>query len=409
MANAKRSGNPARRAAADKPTSRKAILVSSNSPWSTTGYGQQTAQLTRRLSGDGHSVAIASNYGLEGVVQSWEGMKHFPRGFDIYSNDVIPAHMAAWSHEHPDLDPLLITLFDTWVFKGKQWDMVDRIASWVPVDHQPCPPDVLAWCRRSNVTPIAMSQFGQRMLLDAGVPCEYAPHAIDTSVFTPTDTITMRDGTVPVRQFMDVPSDAFVIGMNSANKGGQYGLNRKGFAEAFLAFGMWSQQRTDAVLYVHTESKGAMGGIDLLYLAKACGIPEDRIRFVDQYAHRLGIPNEVMAAVYTGMDLLLQPSLGEGFGIPAIEAQAVGTPIAVTNATAQPELLGDGWLIDGQPVWDAAQKSWWTIPSIPGIIAALEAAYLRGRCRSQKAIDFAAQYDADLVYRKHWRPIVESL
>jgi len=273
MANAKRSGNPARRAAADKPTSRKAILVSSNSPWSTTGYGQQTAQLTRRLSGDGHSVAIASNYGLEGVVQSWEGMKHFPRGFDIYSNDVIPAHMAAWSHEHPDLDPLLITLFDTWVFKGKQWDMVDRIASWVPVDHQPCPPDVLAWCRRSNVTPIAMSQFGQRMLLDAGVPCEYAPHAIDTSVFTPTDTITMRDGTVPVRQFMDVPSDAFVIGMNSANKGGQHGLNRKGFAEAFLAFGMWSQQRTDAVLYVHTESKGAMGGIDLLYLAKPAASP----------------------------------------------------------------------------------------------------------------------------------------
>ena len=409
MANAKRSGNPARRAAADKPAARKAILWSSNSPWSTTGYGQQTAQVTRRLAADGHAVAIASNYGLEGVVQAWEGMKHFPRGFDIYSNDVVPAHMASWSHENPDRDPLLITLFDTWVFRGQQWDMVNKIASWVPIDHQPCPPDVVKWCQRDNVTPIAMSRFGQAMLHNADVECEYAPHAIDLSVFKPTHTIKMRDADVSPRTFMECPTDAFVVGMNSANKGGTHGLNRKGFGEAFLAFGMWCQKRTDAVLYVHTESKGAMGGIDLVHLAKACGIPDDRIRFVDQYAHRLGIPNEVMAAVYTGMDLLLQPSLGEGFGIPAIEALAVGTPIAVTNATAQPELLGDGWLIEGQPVWDAAQKAWWTIPSIPGIIAALEAAYERGQGRSQQAIDFAAQYDADLVYRKHWRPILESL
>jgi len=406
MKNAKRSGNPARRASAGKP---KAILWASNSPWATTGYGTQTAQVTARLKSDGHSVALASNYGLEGTVQEFHGMKHFPRGFDLYSNDVTPAHMAAWQHEHPDLDPLLITLFDVWVFKGKQWDMVDNIASWVPIDHQPAPPDVVEWCKRTNVHPIAMSQFGQKMLNDIDVECFYAPHAIDTNLFKPTDKIQLASGMVEAREFMCVPEDAFVVGINSANKGGQHGLNRKALPEMFLAFAMWSQKRKDAVLYVHTEAKGAMGGIDLHYLAKACGLDASKVVFVDQYMHRLGIPNEAMAAIYSGMDVLLQASLGEGFGIPAVEAQACGTPVIVSNATAQPELVGDGWLVEGQPVWDAAQKAWWVTPAIPSIIEALENAYQRGHGRSVKARDFAMEYDADTVYSKHWRPILAAL
>jgi glycosyltransferase involved in cell wall biosynthesis len=406
MKNAKRSGNPARRASAGKP---KAVLWASNSPWATTGYGTQTAQVTSRMKADGHAVALASNYGLEGTVQEFQGMKHFPRGFDLYSNDVTPAHMAAWQHEHPDLDPLLVTLFDVWVFKGKQWDMVDNIASWVPIDHQPAPPDVVEWCKRDNVTPIAMSRFGEKMLQDVGVDCYYAPHAIDTNLFQATDKIELASGMVEAREFMGVPNDAFVVGINSANKGGQHGLNRKALPEMFLAFAMWSQQRKDAVLYIHTEAKGAMGGIDLHYLAKACGIDSKRIVFVDQYMHRLGIPNQAMAAIYTGMDVLLQASLGEGFGIPAVEAQACGTPVIVSNATAQPELVGDGWLVEGQPVWDAAQKAWWVTPAIPSIIEALENAYQRGHGRSAKAREFAVEYDADTVYAKYWRPILAAL
>jgi glycosyltransferase involved in cell wall biosynthesis len=152
-----------------------------------------------------------------------------------------------------------------------------------------------------------------------------------------------------------------------------------------------------------------MGGINLRELASACGIPDDRIFFVDQYAYRSGIPQNVLAAIYTDMDVLLQPSLGEGFGIPAIEAQACGTPVIVNNATAQPELCGDGWICEGQPVWDDAQKSWWLTPSVPSIIENLEAAYQRGRGRSAEAIKFAKAYDADTVYREQWVPVLEAL
>ena len=36
-------------------------------------------------------------------------------------------------------------------------------------------------------------------------------------------------------------------------------------------------------------------------------------------------------------------------------------------------------------------------------------AYAAGRVRSQQAIDFAKQYDADLVFDRYWRPALKAL
>jgi glycosyltransferase involved in cell wall biosynthesis len=382
-------------------------LVASNSPWANTGYGQQTAQLARRLKADGHAVALASNYGLEGTVSSWEGMKMYPRGFDLHSSDVVPAYLHAHAHENPGLDPLLITLYDVWVYKGEHWKTVPQVAPWTPVDHFPVPPDVVTFLQRDNVTPIAMSQFGQKMMLDADMESIYVPHAVDSTVYRPTESFTGPNGPMTGREFMGIGEDAFVVTMNSANKG--VVPNRKAFPESFLAFGMLAQQYPDAVLYCHTEASGGMGGIDLLRLAAMCGIRKEQIVFPDPFVWRMGIPNEVMAAIYTASDVFLQPSMGEGFGIPLVEAQLCGTRGIVSNATAQPELLGDGWLVEGQPWWDAMQKAWLWAPSVESILQALVESYEAPRERSRKAIDFAMQYDADYVFDAYWRPALKVL
>jgi len=208
------------------------------------------------------------------------------------------------------------------------------------------------------------------------------------------------------REFMDIPDDKFVVGMVSANKGKL--PNRKSFPEAFLAFAMFAQTHPDAVLYCHTEASESMGGIDLIALANAYGIKPDALKFPDPFVWRMGVPSNVLAAVYTAMDVFLQPSRGEGFGIPLIEAQACGIPAIVSNATAQPELLGDGWLVDGQPEWNPFHKANGMAPRVDSIVSALNEAYDRPG-PSNKAREFAAQYDADLVFDSFWLPALKAL
>jgi glycosyltransferase involved in cell wall biosynthesis len=117
-----------------------------------------------------------------------------------------------------------------------------------------------------------------------------------------------------------------------------------------------------------------------------------------------------MAAIYSQMDVLLATSYGEGFGVPTIEAQACGVSVIVSDFAASAELCADdGWKINGQPLWDAPQKSWFQVPAVPEIVEALKQAYNRPRGPSQVAIDFAKQYDADLVYETQWKPTLKSI
>jgi glycosyltransferase involved in cell wall biosynthesis len=55
--------------------------------------------------------------------------------------------------------------------------------------------------------------------------------------------------------------------------------------------------------------------------------------------HYLGyLPRSDLPAVYSAADLLLFPSLYEGFGLPALEAMACGTPVVASTAGALPEI-----------------------------------------------------------------------
>lgn len=68
------------------------------------------------------------------------------------------------------------------------------------------------------------------------------------------------------------------------------------------------------------------------------------------------IPDEELAYLYNAAALLVFPSLEEGFGLPAIEAMACGTPVAASRTGSLPEILGPvGRFFDPMNVDDIAR------------------------------------------------------
>ncbi|MBN1886773.1 MAG: glycosyltransferase family 4 protein [Thermoflexales bacterium] len=72
---------------------------------------------------------------------------------------------------------------------------------------------------------------------------------------------------------------------------------------------------------------------------------------IEPVAQELGIADRLvltgpltdadLPTLYNGAELLIFPSLYEGFGLPPLEAMACGTPVVCSNAASLPEVVGD--------------------------------------------------------------------
>ena len=384
-----------------------AISLASNTPGVPTGYGVQAKLLVDRLKRHGLDVAALSNYGLEGRMDTLDTeygtIPHYPRGVTVYSGDVMKLY-----HEDflagRDISNAILTLYDVWVYLEQPQLDDQNIWSWTPIDHITTPYKVEQWCRKDNVTPIAMSEFGKKQLEKSGIDAWFIPHAVDTSVYKPTHEIAGQ----PIRDYYGLKEDDFLVGMVAANKAnGQ--IHRKAYAENILAFSLFKRNHPNAYLYLHTDPSKVYGGFNLLTLIKIVGLEQSDVLFPDPHKYRMGYSDEEMAALYTGMDILLHASYGEGFGVPAIEAQACGTPTISSGWTASLELAGpDSYLVEGQPFWDEAQLAWWQIPLVSSLTAALEKAYERGQQEFPDTIEFAKRYDVETVWDNYWMPFLKA-
>lgn len=66
---------------------------------------------------------------------------------------------------------------------------------------------------------------------------------------------------------------------------------------------------------------------------------DERVRFLKY------VSDEELPELYANAELFMLPSFDEGFGLPALEAMACGTPVIVSNGGALPEVVGDAGLI----------------------------------------------------------------
>jgi glycosyltransferase involved in cell wall biosynthesis len=61
-----------------------------------------------------------------------------------------------------------------------------------------------------------------------------------------------------------------------------------------------------------------------------------------RFSYLEGLSTEQVVQAYARAQLLVSPSLYEGFGLPAAEALACGTPVVATTAGALPDIVEDG-------------------------------------------------------------------
>lgn len=85
-----------------------------------------------------------------------------------------------------------------------------------------------------------------------------------------------------------------------------------------------------------------------------------------------------LAALLRFADMLVLPSLSEGFGMPVLEAMAAGTPVVTSNTSALPEVVGDAaLLVDPRDPGEIAQA----MRRLLGDLSLREQLVERGRVR----------------------------
>lgn len=169
---------------------------------------------------------------------------------------------------------------------------------------------------------VVWTQFGADALKDGGYEGEpsVVPLGVDHDVFQPRDRAEAR---ARLRQLgVDLPEGAFLIGAIGRNQP----RKRLDLTIQYFAEWMLTRERDDAWLLLHVAPTGERG-CDIVSLARHHGV-SNRI-IVSNPSVGSGFPEQEVATMYSAMDVYVSHSMGEGWGLPALEAMACGIPCIV--------------------------------------------------------------------------------
>ena len=389
------------------------ILLHGNPPDAHSGYGVQLGLLGPRLAALGHEVAYSANTRVNLPATTWKSGVPMPgrpgatvhpvysAGIMEYGVDSLPGHYADFGAD------LLILLCDVWEFDPATIAGL-RTAAWLPVDCDPLSAGDRRFLEAANVTPIAMSRHGQRMLEQAGRLAKYVPHGLDVDIYKPGDRSAARAA-------LGLGDQTFAVGINAQN------VERKALVQSLAGFAAFHRAHPDSVLFLHSTTvpwPAGGGGGQAAYLPgvlESLGLTPESVRIESHYdIVTCRIPAARMAAWYNALDVLLAASMGEGFGVPVIEALACGTPVIGTRCSTMPELIPNavGWLVGGIDVWKDRHQAWWTLPDPRQISSALGKALAsaqHGGARRKACAEWGAQFDADRIVSDCWAPLLKEI
>jgi len=288
---------------------------------------------------------------------------------------------------------------------GDEW-MVNHIIDlkekygflWIgytPIDGMPHPQE---WAKTFAAMDycVAYGKWGIRVMRqrNPNINAQYIYHGVDSNLFKPD-----KAARETVRKIMGI-TDEWLIGFVGRNQ------PRKMIPILFKAFAMWTKRHAwcpttklpfivePSEFYINElfytpnempfgkESRQSLeinGGLVSPFTGKACSpqpsivshptaklylhcalndvgwnISEQINRYRlgssvitnDQLRVGHGVSDNDLAAIYNAFDVFTLPTIGEGFGLPILEAMSCGVPIAVTDYSGHTEWCRDaGWML----------------------------------------------------------------
>ncbi len=120
----------------------------------------------------------------------------------------------------------------------------------------------------------------------------------------------------------------------------------------FLGVGVLAPQKNVARI-IEAFARADDGATRLVLAGRLAGDYAERV--LRPLARRLGVAarvvfagavdDETLRALYHAAVALVYPSLGEGFGLPIVEAMACGCPVVTSNISSMPDVAGDAALL----------------------------------------------------------------
>ena len=378
------------------------IYTHSTAPWSPSSYSILVNRTLPNIAALGHDIVLGTWYGLQGKPLPWN--VNGRNGKPPQKITVLPAvqgpeydvQTMVKSYQFHQAD-ICLAISDVWVFPAKVTRQMN-FTPWLPIDHDPVPQGVLD-SLETAIYPMVYSRWGAELLKAEGIDAHYVPGSAPAEIFKPLPKAEAR------KKFAFPDNCDFLVTMVAANKDP---YDRKGWVEGLCGFAKFAESHPDAFMYAHTNWGGA---VDIAALVEALGLAE-RVMMPDDYSYAMGMFDEnYMAGLYQTSDVLLNPAKSEGFGLPLIEAQLCGCPIAATDFSTTDEMLFAGWRIDGQDDFTPGQNSWRKRVYIDSVADVLDAAYRnKGNQKlKRKARNGALKFDNDTVFDRYWKPALKEI